>query len=129
MNVETKEFSGTFVSPFLTPACGVEVTIHYSGTQRIMTFPDRPVGPTDVTVDHFVWRATAGTNEVRFENVGTEVTRVEPDGTITFTVTGHHPPVNLEITGVIKSNKDTDEIIMESHKVSDPERLCQLLTR
>jgi hypothetical protein len=129
MNVDTEEVNGTFPSPILSEACKVEVTVSFSGTRRIMTFPNRPVGPTDVTIDHIVWRANAGDNEVRFENVGTEVTQVEPDGTITFKVTGHHPPIPGEITGVIKTNAKTDEIIMQSHNVPDPTRLCHLLTR
>jgi hypothetical protein len=118
--------SGTFQSPILTTACGVEVTITFSGSYTVLTFPDRPVGPHDLTAGNVVWVATAGTNEVRFQNVSMEVERVEPDGTIISSIAGHRP---VEVTGVVKTNVDTGETIMETPKINDIRRLCELLTR
>jgi hypothetical protein len=61
----------------------------------VLTFPNRPVGPHDLIAGNVVWVATAGTNEVRFQNVSMEVERVEADATIVSSIAGHRP---VEVT-------------------------------
>ena len=122
---ETFTISDTFQSSILSPVCGVEVTITISGTLRILTFPNRPVGPQDLTIANIDWRATAGNNEVRFRNVSAELVRVEPDGTAIVSTAGHRP---VEFTGVMKINLDTGEVVHEPQHFADIERLCELLT-
>jgi hypothetical protein len=58
----------TFVDEGLSEACGVEVTI--TGSVTVFTFPDRPVGPQDLTTINIEGVATAGDNQVRARNVG-----------------------------------------------------------
>ena len=124
---EKTDVSGEFVSSPLSEACGVEVTINFSGSVMDLKFPDRPVGPQDITIGNVVWVATAGDKKVRFQNVGTEVTQLKPDGTMIYTVTGHHPAIG-EVIGVVKTNLDTGETILESPHVNDIGKLCKQLT-
>ena len=122
---ETITISDTFPSSILTPACGVEVTISIDGSLRVLTFPDRPVGPQDLTIANIVGVATAGNNKVRFRNVSVEPVRVEPDGTAIVSVAGHRP---VEFTGVMKINLETGEVVLEPQHFADIGRLCELLT-
>jgi hypothetical protein len=122
---ETITISDTFQSSILSPACGVEVTITINGSLRVLTFPDRPVGPQDLTIANIDWVASAGNNKVRFRNVSVELVRVEPDGTVIVSTAGHQP---VEFTGVMKINLDTGEVVLEPQHFADIERLCELLT-
>jgi hypothetical protein len=116
-----------FESEPLTKACGFPVTITATGTVRNLKFPDRAVGPQDITIGNVVWVAKTGNKMVRFQNVGMEMHLVEHDGTEITITTGHHPPVLDELTGVIKINSETGALIMQSHQVADPQRICQQL--
>jgi hypothetical protein len=122
---ETIPISATFRSPILSQACGVEVTITFTGTLRVLTFPNRPVGPQDLTTANIDWVATAGDNQVRFRNVSLDLVRVEPDGTVIESIAGHQP---VEFTGVMKINLDTGKVIHEPQHFADIPRLCELLT-
>jgi hypothetical protein len=123
------DVNNTFQSDPMTKACGFPVTITATGTVRNMKFPHRAVGPQDITISNVVWVAKAGNKTVRFQNVGMEMQLVEPDGTMITITTGHHPPVLDELTGVVKINSETDELIMQSHDVSEAtrRRICQQL--
>lgn len=121
------ELNHTFQSEPLTTACGFPVTITVTGTVRNLDFPDRAVGPQDITISNVVWVAKAGNKTVRFQNVGMGMDLVEPDGTEITITAGHHPPVLDELTGVIKINSETGALIMQSHEVADAQRICQQL--
>jgi hypothetical protein len=121
---ETIPLSGTFQDEFLTEACGVEVTVTATGSITFFTFPDRPVGPQDLVTVNVALVATAGDNEVRFRNVGIDLVRVEPDGTVILSIVGQIP---AEFTGVMKINLDTGEVILEPHHFVTT-RICELLT-
>ena len=123
---ETITFSETFQDEFLTEACGVEVTTTVDGRITFLTFPDRPVGPQDLTSIHVDFLATAGDNSVRFKNVGIDLVRVEPDGTVILMAVGQGP---FAFTGVLKVNLTTGEVIMEPQHTVDTTRACRLLTR
>jgi hypothetical protein len=122
---ETITISDTFQSPILSQACGVEVTITITGSLKVLTFPNRPVGPQDLTIANIKWVATAGNNQVRFRNVSLDLVRVEPDGTVIESIAGHQP---VEFTGVMKINLDTGEVILEPQHFADIPRLCEQLT-
>jgi hypothetical protein len=122
---ETTTVSGTFQSQILTDACGVAVTLTFTGSIRDLKFPDRPVGPQDLSTFNIAVVATAGSNQVRFENAGLNLERVEPDGTVISQLAAHRP---VEFTGVLKVNLETDEVILQSHHLSDIPRICKLLT-
>jgi hypothetical protein len=122
---ETISISDTFQSSILSPACGVEVTITINGSLRVLTFPDRPVGPRDLTFANIDWVASAGNNRVRFRDVSVEKVTIEPDGAVIVSTAGHQP---VEFTGVMKVNLDTGEVVLEPQHFADIERLCDLLT-
>jgi hypothetical protein len=123
---ETISFTDTFEDEFLTDACGVDVTTSVDGRLTFFTFPDRPVGPQDMTSVHVNLVATAGDNSVRFNDVGIDLVRVEPDGTVILMVVGQVP---FEFTGVLMIDLTTSEVILEPHHVVDTTRACHLLTK
>ena len=122
---ETITFSETFQDEFLTEACGVDVTTTETGRITFLTFPDRPVGPQDLTSIQVERLATAGDNSVRFKDVGVDLFRVEPDGTVILMVVGQVP---FDFTGVLKVNLTTGEVIIEPQHTVDTTRACRLLT-
>jgi hypothetical protein len=123
---ETITFSDTFQDEFLTQECGVAVTTTANGRITFFTFPDRPVGPQDLTSVHVDIVATAGDNQARFKDVGIDKVQVKPDGTVILSIVGQVP---FEFTGVLKINLDTGEVIHEAHHIVDTTRVCRLLTR
>jgi hypothetical protein len=123
---ETITFSDTFPDEFLTQECGVAVTTTVTGSLTFFTFPDRPVGPQDLTSVHVDIVATAGGNQVRFKDVGIDLVRVEPDGMVVLMIVGQVP---FEFTGVLMVNLTTGEVILEPHHTVDTTRACRLLTR
>jgi hypothetical protein len=125
--METITFSDTFEDEFLTEECGVEVTISLTGRITFFTFPDQPIGPQDITSVHVNFIATAGDNQARFNDVGIDLVRVEPDGTAVLMIVGQVP---FEFTGVLMIDLETGEAILEpQHVVDTTTRVCQLLTR
>jgi hypothetical protein len=123
---ETTTFSDTFPDEFLTQECGVAVTTTATGRITFFTFPDRPVGPQDLTSVHVGIVATAGDNQARFKDVGIDKVQVKPDGTVILSIVGQVP---FAFTGVMKINLDTGEVIHEAHHIVDTTRVCRLLTR
>jgi hypothetical protein len=123
--METETFSDTFEDEFLTDACGVDVTTSVEARFTFFTFPNQLVGPEDITSVHVNLVATAGDNAVRFNDVGVDVVRMEPDGTVVLMVVGQVP---FTFTGVLMVNLDTGEAILEPHHSVDTTRVCQLLT-
>jgi hypothetical protein len=123
---ETETFSDSFEDEFLTDACGVEVTTSVEARFTFFTFPDQPVGPQDITSVHVNLVATAGDSAVQFKDVGVDVVRVEPDGTVVLMVVGLVP---FEFIGVLMVNLDTGEVILEPHHSFDTTRVCHLLTK
>jgi hypothetical protein len=124
--METITFSDTFEDEFLTDACGVDVTTSVEGRITFFTFPDRPVGPQDLTSVHVNFVAGAGDNTVRFQDVGIDLVRVEPDGTAVLMIVGQVP---FDFTGALMIDLTTGEVIMEPHHFVDTSRACHLLTR
>lgn len=114
----------TFVDPFLSGECGVEVTVTLTGRVTAFTFPDGQVLQELFTVN-FEVVATAGDNQIRARNVGADLIRVAPDGTAILTTTGQVP---FEFTGVLKINLDTGAAILEPHHFYDIEQICEQLT-
>jgi hypothetical protein len=123
---ETITFSDTFEDDFLSDACGVDVTTSVEGRLMFFTFPDQPVGPQDMTSVHVNIVATAGDNTVRFNDVGIDLVRVEPDGTAVLMIVGQVP---FEFTGVLMIDLATGEAILEPHHLVDTTRACHLLTK
>jgi hypothetical protein len=124
---ETITFSETFDDEFLSDACGVDVTTTLNGRITFLVFPDRPVGLQDITSVHVDLLAmTADDNRVRFKDVGIDLVRVSPDGTVILMVVGQLP---FEFTGVLKIDLTTEEVILEPRHTVDTTRACRLLTK
>jgi hypothetical protein len=124
--METITISDTFEDEFLTDECGVDVTTSVDGRITFFTFPDQPLGPQELTSFHVNLVATAGDNSVRFNDVGIDLVRVEPDGTVILMVVGQVP---FEFTGALMIDLDTGEVILEPHHAVDTTRACHLLTK
>jgi len=122
---ETITFTETFDDVELTDACGVDVTTTASGRITFFGFPDRPVGPQDLTSVHVHFVATSDFGAVRFKDVGIDVVRIQPDGTLILMVVGQVP---FEFTGLLKVNLTTGQVIREPVHIVDTTRVCRLLT-
>jgi hypothetical protein len=131
MTKKTEHYTDTFHSDILSDHCGFEVTLTVAGTRTIKTFPNFPVGPTDVEMekDQFTFVATAGNNTFRWTQASTTVQRIEPDRTVIEQVAGHQP---VHFIGVKRTNLKTGEIIFKSSKDSndskDLDKICQKLS-
>jgi hypothetical protein len=123
---ETVTFADTFEDEFLTDACGVDVTTSADGRIKLFSFPDQPVGPQDLSSVHVNLVATAGDNAVRFKDVGVDMVRVQPDGTVVLMVVGQLP---FDFTGVLMIDLTTGDVILEPHHAVDTSRACHLLTK
>jgi hypothetical protein len=116
----------TFADDFLTEACGVEVTTTATGHITVRTFEDG-TGPTTVTTINVGLTATAGDRTFRFRDVGADIERIEPDGTIVLSIIGQVP---FDFAGVLKIDPETDEVILEPRDRSEEQiaRACAALT-
>jgi hypothetical protein len=115
----------TFDDEFLTEACGVPVTTTATGRVTIFTLPDDGVGLQQHTTLNISLVATAGDNQARFRDVGGDMVRVHPDGTVILSIIGQVP---FDFTGVLKLNLETGEVILEPHHTLDTTRVCERLT-
>src|SRR5215218_5703111 len=115
--IKEKEFhTDTFRSEILSDACEFEVTISFEGSITELNFPNRPVGPQDLTLAKLSMVLTANNETVRFETAKVEIKSVEPDGTVILA------GKSVEFSGVLKTNLETGETTMQSHNVPDPAR-------
>lgn len=114
------------VDPFLSSACGVPVTIDIVGHVIIRTF-DGSGGPERLQTLNLVITAHAGDNVYRVRDVGADLTRVAPDGTVILMIIGQVP---FGFTGVLKLNAETGEAILEpQHSLEERvEDACAALT-
>jgi hypothetical protein len=112
--------------PFLSDVCGVPVTIDVVGHVIIRTF-DGSGGPEQVLTLNLEITAHAGDNTYRARDVGGDVTRVAPDGTVIVMIIGQVP---FAFTGVLKLNAETGEAILEpQHSLEDRvDDACAALT-
>jgi hypothetical protein len=123
---ERIDVDDTFADEFLTEACGVEVTTTARGHVTVRTFEDG-TGPTAVTSINIGLTAIAGDRTFRFRDVGADVERIEPDGTIVLSIIGQVP---FDFAGVLKIDPETGEVILEPRDRSEEQiaRACAALT-
>jgi hypothetical protein len=104
---------------------GFKVNFTITGTITVLTAPQKMVGPQDLRVANIAGIFTAGSNQVPFQTAKTEITPVEPDGTVLTSIAGK----SVEFTGLqLKTNLETDETIMinEPH-VTNLDSICKQL--
>ena len=123
--IERVQFEDSLHDEFLTEECGVDVTTAVSGRVTTITSSGEEPRLVEVRTINIGLTATAGDNTFRFRDVGADMLRIEPDGTLVLSIIGQVP---FEFTGVLKIDLNTGEAILEPHHVLDTARACAALT-
>jgi hypothetical protein len=114
-----------FVDEELSEACGVLVTGTARGHVTLRTFPD---GSRVTTVNSLNVAITfsSGDRTFRVRDVGADVTRVEPDGSVVLLISGQVP---LAFAGALKIDPETEEVLLEPKDRSEAQiaRACRAL--
>jgi hypothetical protein len=125
--IERIPVDDTFADEFLSEECGVEVTTTARGHVIVRTFEGDGPGLVQVNTINIGLTATAGDRRFRFRDVGADVTRITPDGTLILSIIGQVP---FDFAGVLKINLDTGEAILEPRDRSAEQlaKACDALT-
>ena len=117
----------TFVDEEISAECGVEVTVHVEGQIIVRTFSGEQTGVARVSTVNVAATGTADGNTFRLRDVGADVVRIEPDGTLVLLVTGQVP---FEFAGALIVDLETGEAILEPRDRSEQQiaRACKFLT-
>jgi hypothetical protein len=112
--------------PFFTEACGFPVTSSAEGHVTIREFDLADDGLARVLSISVAVTVSANGNEVTFHDVGADLARVAPDGTVIVSIIGIVPG---GFTGVLKFNAETEETILEpQHSLEgQTEAICEAL--
>ena len=124
---ERFDIDNTGVDEFLTAECGVEVTFHEVGSVILRVFSGEGTGPAELTSINIATTVTAGENTFTFRDVGADLIRVKPDGTVILLIIGQVP---FGFTGVLMLDLETGEAILEpQHSLEgEIEEACAVLT-
>ena len=124
---ERLDIDETFPDEFLTDACGVEVTTRAQGHVIVRTFSGEGTGPAELRTINIAFTATADGNTYVFRDVGTDLVRIEPDGTAILMIVGQIP---FNFTGVLKIDLETGEALLEPHHTLEErvDEACETLT-
>jgi hypothetical protein len=116
---ERETVSGTFPSEILSNACGVDVTLTFTGTVMRLT------GPQNLELANIAVIFSAGTKEVRFQSASLERKEPQPDGSVLISVAGR----KTEFTGLqVRIDLQNGETIMiKEPKVTDLDSVCRRL--
>ncbi len=125
--IERIPVSETSDDEFLTAECGVPVTVAVEGHVITRTFPGDGTGVAEVRTLNLGFRATAGDRTFRLRDVGVDVTRIEPDGTLVLYVIGQVP---FGFAGALKIDLETGDAILEPRDRSQEQlqKACSVLT-
>ena len=123
--IERIQVEDSFHDDFLTEQCGVDVTTALSGRITTITASGEDPRLIQVRTLNLGLTATAGDNTFRFRDVGADMLRIEPDGTLVLSIIGQVP---FDFTGVLRIDLDTGEAILEPHHFLDTARACAVLT-
>jgi hypothetical protein len=123
--IDREVVDDVFDDDFLTDECGVPVETRVTGRIANRSFDDSGTGVVNVFTINLTFTATSGDNTVRFKDVGGDVLKVLPDGTLVLAVIGQIP---FDFTGVLKVNLTTGDVIHEPQHVTDTTKVCATLT-
>ena len=125
--IERIDVNESFPDDFLTEECGVPVTTTALGHVILRVFSGEGTGLIQVNTISIGLTATAGDRTFRFRDVGADVVRVQPDGTLVLSIIGQVP---FEFAGVLKINPETEEVILEPRDRSEQQlaKACRALT-
>jgi hypothetical protein len=117
----------TFVDEELSAACGVEAVVHLEGTVTLRTFSGEQTGVTQVNTLNLAATITADGRTFRLRDVGADVARIEPDGTVVLLISGQVP---FAFAGALMIDPETEEVILEPRDRSEEQiaRACRVLT-
>jgi hypothetical protein len=108
--IERIEISETFPDELLTEECGVAVTTTVEGRIIVRTFEDRTTGVPQLLTINLGYTAASAFGAYQFRDVGADLVRVRPDGTVVVSIIGQVP---FEFTGIVKEDGDGN-VIFES---------------
>ena len=116
----------SFVDEELSEACGVPVTGAVRGHVTLRTFAGEGTGPVAVNSINVGVTLTSGDRTFRLRDVGADVARVQPDGTIVLLISGQVP---FAFAGALKIDPDTEEVLLEPKDRSEAQiaRACRAL--
>jgi hypothetical protein len=116
----------SFVDEQVSEACGVLVTVTVQGQITFRTFPDEGTGLVTLNTLNIGVIGTADGRTFRFRDVGGDLVRIEPDGTLVLLVTGQVP---FQFAGALIVDLETDEVILEPRDRSEEQiaRACKFL--
>lgn len=125
--IERITVNNTFEDEFLTDECGVPVTTTIQGHVITRTFSGEGTGVAELNTISLAITATAGDRTFRFRDVGADLLRIEPDGTLVLSIIGQVP---FAFAGVLMIDPETDEVILEPHDRSEAQlaKACKVLT-
>jgi hypothetical protein len=120
-----EDIDETFVDEALSEACGVEATVHLTGHAITRTREGR--GVLEVVTVNLTGIITSEFGSFRVKDVGSDQTRVTPDGQVIVSITGQVP---FFFKGVLKFDGDTEELLNEPNFAAGErqiERACAQL--
>jgi hypothetical protein len=123
--IERIPIQETFEDEILTEECGVPVTTTRAGFVTTRTFDREGTGPLDVGTVNFSTTLRSGDNTIRIRDVGADLLRRTPDGTLILSIIGQIP---FSWNGVLKINESTGEVILEPKPSTDLQHVCSALT-
>jgi hypothetical protein len=125
--IDRMEIDDDFEDEELTQACDVAVNTTVRGHIILRTFPGENTGVAEVRTINLGFKATADGRTFRFRDVGVDVTRIEPDGTLVLYVVGQVP---FEFAGALKIDLETGDAILEPRDRSEwqLQKACSVLT-
>jgi hypothetical protein len=120
-----EDIDETFVDEALSEQCGVEATVHLTGHQ--ITRTREGGGVLDVFTVNLTGVVTSEFGSFRVKDVGSDSTRVTPDGQVIVSLRGQLP---FFFKGVLKFDPTTDEWLNEPNLAAGErqiERACAAL--
>lgn len=124
--IDRENVDDVFDDELLTEECGVPVETRATGQIANLAFDEDGTGVVNVFTINITLTATSGDNTVRFKDVGADVVKVLPDGTLVLAIIGQVP---FDFTGVLKVNLTAGEVIQEPHHFTgDTTKICARLT-
>jgi hypothetical protein len=124
--IERVDVNDTFVDRFLSRECGVRVTGTATGRVTFKEFDREGTGPLFAVNINVLLTLTAGDNTVRIRDVGSDMERRQPDGTVLLRISGQVP---FGFKGTLKINLTTGEVVHEPQRTQDTGAICAALTR
>jgi len=102
------------------------VTATIRGHVTLRTFSGEGTGVEAVNSINFA-TSTAGGRTFRFRDVGADVARIEPDGSVVLLISGQVP---FAFAGTLMSAPETEEVILEPQDRSEKQlaKACAVLT-